>query len=380
MPARPPIRLEVAEEGTFEGYATRLNFTGDATLSVSGTTATIDVTGGGGGGTPSDANPAPTGTAAPGVSTDYSRADHVHALAAASTIATSLTVPLVQAAATGTLSLKGQAADGAAAVGAVIDNTAALSTSGAKIASFRNNAVEKAFVDKDGLANVAALTTAGVITSSVASGSNWTAITTGARLKVGGGTTDYFVSDGSTTISSPGVFTVTGAITGGTIAAAGVGNIQTNGNFQPAANNNSLSIRGRAADGASAVGTIIDNLNALSNATAKLVSFRNSTAEVAALHQSGALYYKRTDTTADTDGSVTSDTPAGIGVVPNGTSTLTVSCSAVTAASIIWAVLQAAEAGVSVSSIVPGAGTFTINLSGNTTANRQIAWCVIKTI
>jgi hypothetical protein len=48
------------------------------------------------------------------------------------------------------LSLGGQVADGASAVGAIIDNNTTLSTSGAKLLSVRNNGVEKAFIDKDG--------------------------------------------------------------------------------------------------------------------------------------------------------------------------------------------------------------------------------------
>ncbi|MDD5502178.1 MAG: hypothetical protein PHH26_01800, partial [Candidatus Thermoplasmatota archaeon] len=44
----------------------------------------------------------------------------------------------------------GQAADTASAVGVVLNNVPALTTTGAKLASFRNNSIEKAFIDKDG--------------------------------------------------------------------------------------------------------------------------------------------------------------------------------------------------------------------------------------
>jgi len=46
--------------------------------------------------------------------------------------------------------LKGNAADGATAVGAIIDNAVALANAGAKALSIRVNGVEKAFFDKDG--------------------------------------------------------------------------------------------------------------------------------------------------------------------------------------------------------------------------------------
>lgn len=49
-----------------------------------------------------------------------------------------------------TLNLKGWVADGAAAIGLVLDTQTTLSTAGAKIASFRNNTVEKVSIDKDG--------------------------------------------------------------------------------------------------------------------------------------------------------------------------------------------------------------------------------------
>jgi hypothetical protein len=51
--------------------------------------------------------------------------------------------------------LKGAVADGASAVGTVLDNSVALANAGAKLASFRNAGVEKAHVDKDGNAFVA---------------------------------------------------------------------------------------------------------------------------------------------------------------------------------------------------------------------------------
>ena len=48
------------------------------------------------------------------------------------------------------LSISGAMADGATAIGVKINNSTALTTSGAKIASFQNNGVEKAFIDRNG--------------------------------------------------------------------------------------------------------------------------------------------------------------------------------------------------------------------------------------
>jgi hypothetical protein len=58
--------------------------------------------------------------------------------------------PLLISNETTTLSLYGRPADGASAVGVAINANTALSTSGAKIASFQNATTEKAYVDKDG--------------------------------------------------------------------------------------------------------------------------------------------------------------------------------------------------------------------------------------
>lgn len=50
----------------------------------------------------------------------------------------------------GSTKLSGRIADGASAVGVILDNDTALATSGAKIVSVRNATVEKAYFDKDG--------------------------------------------------------------------------------------------------------------------------------------------------------------------------------------------------------------------------------------
>jgi hypothetical protein len=52
----------------------------------------------------------------------------------------------------------------------------------------------------------------------------------------------------------------------------------------------SLAVKGRAGDGATAVGVILDNANDLANAGAKLVSVRNNGAEKAYFDKDGTLY------------------------------------------------------------------------------------------
>ena len=68
---------------------------------------------------------------------------------------------LYQSVSAAAVTLSGQVADGATAVGAIIKNSTTLSTSGAKIASFRNATVEKAYVDKDGLGSFSSINQGG---------------------------------------------------------------------------------------------------------------------------------------------------------------------------------------------------------------------------
>lgn len=123
----------------------------------------------------------------------------------------------------GPLTLKGTMSDGASAVGVASRTSATWSNAGAKIHSFRNNTTEKAYVD-----------IFGGFTSLVASGSNAITLTTGARCKVGGGTNDYFVSDGSG-IKTPGYFQVGGTLYVGTGSAGSAVIAQDAGGTSPLA-------------------------------------------------------------------------------------------------------------------------------------------------
>ena len=88
-------------------------------------------------------------------------------------------VNLVQAVTAVGISIKGSVTDGASAVGVIIDNTVSLANAGAKLVSFRNNGVEKAYVDKDGNYVSAA---AGV---TVTAGTGWTV--SNSNLRKGNG-------------------------------------------------------------------------------------------------------------------------------------------------------------------------------------------------
>lgn len=65
----------------------------------------------------------------------------------------------------------------------------------------------------------------GLLTSAVSSGSNALLLATGARLKLGGGTTDYFTSNGSTTITAAGNLAATGTLAGSNLSGTNTGDI-----------------------------------------------------------------------------------------------------------------------------------------------------------
>jgi len=123
---------------------------------------------------------------------------------------------------TALLKLIGHCVDGATAVGITLDTVNALTTTGAKLLSVLNHAVEKFYVDKDGA-----------------------------------------VSAGSTIAAGNGLFAANGAV-GATL----LGNI---------------------ADGATAVGVILDCVNALSTSGAKALSVRNAGVEKASIDKDGRL-------------------------------------------------------------------------------------------
>lgn len=125
-------------------------------------------------------------------------------LGAAATFSGTVSSDLFSAKTATSATLHGAVADGASAVGVILDNTISLTTAGGHLISFRNAGVEQSYISLTGHPHA----------------------------------------------DSYRAFTAVG-----------------------------VSLMGAVADGASAVGTILDNSIALSNATAKLVSFRSNGVE-----------------------------------------------------------------------------------------------------
>jgi hypothetical protein len=146
-------------------------------------------------------------------------------LTATGTVAGTAHVPI-----TATSSIvRGAVADGASAVGVILDNSVTLSTSGAKLLSVQNNGVEKFSINRNG------------------------------SITIPAGEAYYW-----------------GSSTGAAIYGD---------------NNSSANMRGNMADGASAIGVILNNATALATSGAKLLSVQNNSVEKAYIDPDGRLYH-----------------------------------------------------------------------------------------
>jgi hypothetical protein len=196
--------------------------------------------------------------------------------------------------------------DGASAVGVSIDNYWPLSTAGAKIASFRNGGVEKAFVDLSGNLALGSLTATGTTSpTNITLGGSYSSVAgQNPKLKLfdyGGAASTVYgigVSAGSMDFINPtatGFTFYVGSTAYALINSNGV--ISNNafwgngiyGTFVTVNGVATLPIKGTAADGAAAVGVVLDNTTSLVTAGSKITSFRNAGAEQAYITRDGAF-------------------------------------------------------------------------------------------
>jgi hypothetical protein len=167
--------------------------------------------------------------------------------------------------------IKSNVADGASAVGVVIDTSNALTTAGAKIVSFKTNATEKASIDKDGTLALANVLATGIVRGNTleTNGGSWAyqgfsgviGLYEGASLRYGFNSasidcsTDLRADLGKTTVAWNNLFVKT--------------------------------VKGNVADGASAVGVIVDTVNSLTTAGSLILSERNAGAQKGYLDRIG---------------------------------------------------------------------------------------------
>lgn len=84
----------------------------------------------------------------------------------------------------------------------------------------------------------------------------------------------------------------------------------------------------------------------------------------------------RTITAGGTTGNVTLNVPAGTANFAAGTSSLVVTNSLVTANSLVYAVIRTNDATALIKNVVPAAGSFTIRLNANATAETSVGFWV----
>lgn len=217
---------------------------------------------------------------------------------------------------TSPLTLTNYAADGASAVGTIINTGNSLNTGGAKLASFRNNTVEKFYVDLNG-----GIGSSGFVINGSTGRADFSSVYSPTYYRPSDGTTSLI---GRTTdaLAVPGVVIDNGYTlasgtskllsirnntvekvyvdsSGGISWGAGVGNLYSNGALLANGNiqtlgafvgpaSTTLTIRSNTADGVSAIGAVINNSVAMTGSSAKLLSIQNNSVEKAYFDKDGA--------------------------------------------------------------------------------------------
>jgi len=111
--------------------------------------------------------------------------------------------------------------------------------------------------------------------------------------------------------------------------------------------------------------------------TALLV--QNSTpSDLLTVRNDGKVSFWATNTTTGTTGARTIDRPSGTVNFAAGASTLVVTNSLVTTASIVFAVVRTNDTTATIKNVVPAAGSFTITLTANATAETSVGFFVIN--
>lgn len=266
------------------------------------------------------------------------------------TFSTNVVTPAVTSVGATYLGLSGNYADGASAVGVVVDNTVTLANAGSKLLSVRNNTVEKAYIKYDGTLsalNVSGTNTGDVTLASVGStpaaagaslsgqvltlqpadGTNGGVVSTAAQTIAGAKTFTSGILAPSLTVNTAATLTLTGnvadsgsnnavvidnttALTGSTrlvsLKNAGVeklvvlqnGTVQTstvqlttgiNSNAYYTNTATTMDVRSTVANGGSAVGVQVGTINTMSTSGAKLVSFINNSTEKAFVGYDGNI-------------------------------------------------------------------------------------------
>jgi hypothetical protein len=139
------------------------------------------------------------------------------------------------------------------------------------------------------------------------------------------------------------------------------GNVNIGSKFTPSAR---LQVRG--ANTTAAVGTFIVEDGAATPAT------------IYRIDNNGKVTYRATNTAAGTTGPQTINQPSGTVNFGIGDSALVVTNSLCTTSSIVFATVRTNDATATIKNVVPAAGSFTINLGANATAETSVGFFIIN--
>jgi hypothetical protein len=203
------------------------------------------------------------------------------------TASTSLKSDLFTTSTTTSAMVCGSDADDASAVGVILDNGTAsaqpfpLTNAAARLVSVRNNGTDKLSVDKDGDIIAPAAGASLVLHGTAANGASAVGV----------------VLDNATTLSTAGA-KIASFTNNGTDKLS----VDPDGDIIAPAAGASLVLHGTVADGASAVGVVVDNSVSLADATAKIASFTNAGTEKAYIDKDGVVYAATSASTTVTAG------------------------------------------------------------------------------
>jgi hypothetical protein len=140
-----------------------------------------------------------------------------------------------------------------------------------------------------------------------------------------------------------------------------------------------------AVSGAEVIGALSARLtvkgsNISSGTNALLVQNNRSPTpdDIYKIENNGKISYLATNTAAGTTGPQTIDRPSGTVNFLGGTSALVVTNSLCTTSSIVFATVRTNDATATIKNVVPAAGSFTINLGANATAETSVGFFIIN--
>lgn len=210
-----------------------------------------------------------------------------------------------------------------------------------------------------------------------AAGLNAIQMVTGARLKLGTGTTDYLESNGATVINAGGAFSAATSVTmnsgfngpSGPIIQAGIVTIGDS------------VMRGNVASNAASVAVSFANTTALAAAGAQVAAFFNDlySTKVLAIDQAGKLVHPTAGNSTGTPGNATLNTPSGRSAFAAAAATCVITNSLVSATSQVYVAVQTADATLTfIKSVVPAAGSFTVTANAAATGTTNFCWFVVN--